>query len=139
MKKNTLLTIIAEWLEEWEMPALILRNQPAMDLEGLKRIFAIAGPRRAGKTYYMYQLIQSLLQSGRYNKEHILFLDFEDYRLGDFSGDAMDEIFTAFHQLVGRYPLFLFKNIFTAVTFLILLHRLKPLHAEIYWPPLTIL
>lgn len=108
MKKETLLTIIAEWLEEWEMPTLILRNQPEIDLEDLKRIFAIVGPRRAGKTYYMYQLIQSLLQSGRYNKEHILFLDFEDYRLGDFRGDVMGKIFTAFHQLVGRYPLFLF-------------------------------
>lgn len=108
MKKDALLTIIAEWLEEWEVPALISRNQPAIDLEDLKRIFAIVGPRRAGKTYYMYQLIQSLLQSGRYSKEHILFLDFEDYRLGEFSGDVMDEIFTAFHQVVGRYPFFLF-------------------------------
>ncbi len=108
MKKDALLTIIAEWLEEWEMPSLVPRNQPAIVLSELRRILAIVGPRRAGKTYFMYQLIQSLLQGGKYSKEEILFLDFEDYRLGEFSGDFIDEILTAFHQIAGRYPRFLF-------------------------------
>jgi len=108
MKRDTLLVIIAEWLEEWEMPPLVSRHQPAIEPADLKRILAIVGPRRAGKTYFMYQLIQSLLQGNQYSKEHILFLDFEDYRLVDFTGDAMDELFAAFHQLAGRYPLFLF-------------------------------
>jgi len=108
MKRDTLITIIAEWLEEWEMPSLVSRGQFAIKPAALKRILAIVGPRRAGKTYFMYQLIQSLLQSSRYAKEHILFLDFEDYRLGELTGDVMDEIFTVFHQVAGRYPLFLF-------------------------------
>jgi len=108
MKKDALLTIIAEWLEEWEMPSLIPRNQPVIELAEIKRILAIVGPRRAGKTYFMYQLIHSLLRNSRHSKEDILFLDFEDYRLGELTGDAMDEIFTAFHQIAGRYPLFLF-------------------------------
>jgi len=58
MKKDALLTIIAEWLEEWEVPPLVPRNQPVMEPADIKRILAIVGPRRAGKTYYMYQLIQ---------------------------------------------------------------------------------
>jgi len=108
MKKDALLTIIAEWLEEWDAPEIIERNQPAIKPDELKRILAIVGPRRAGKTYFMYQLISSLLKINKYSKEDILFLDFEDYRLGDLTGDAMDDIFTAFHHLVGRYPSFLF-------------------------------
>jgi predicted AAA+ superfamily ATPase len=108
MKRDVLLAIIAEWLEEWEMPSLVSRHQPVVDPADLKRILAIVGPRRSGKTFFMYQIIQSLLQGGQYSKEHILFLDFEDYRLGEFTGDTMDELFAAFHQLVGRYPLFLF-------------------------------
>ena len=108
MKRDVLLAIIAEWLEEWEMPSLVSRHQPAIDPADLKRILAIVGPRRSGKTFFMYQIIQSLLQGGQYSKEDILFLDFEDYRLGEFTGDTMDELFTAFHQLAGRYPLFLF-------------------------------
>lgn len=108
MKRNALLTIIAEWLEEWEMPSLVFRHQPKIEADNLRRILAIVGPRRAGKTYFMYQLIQSLLQDKQYSKEHILFLDFEDYRLGEFTGEDMDELFAAFYQLVGRHPLFLF-------------------------------
>ena len=108
MKRDALLAIIAEWLEEWEIPSLVPRNQQAIEPADLKRILAIVGPRRAGKTYFMYQLIQSLLQSGQYSKKDILFLDFEDYRLGEFTGDSMDELFAAFHQLAGRYPRFLF-------------------------------
>jgi uncharacterized protein len=108
MKKDALLTIIAEWLEEWEMPSLVSRDQPAIAPPDLKRILAIAGPRRAGKTYFMYQLIHSLLQNNAYSKKDILFLDFEDYRLGEFTGDPMDEILTAFQQVAGGHPSFLF-------------------------------
>ncbi|MBN2688755.1 MAG: ATP-binding protein [Deltaproteobacteria bacterium] len=108
MKKDALLTIIAEWLEEWEIPSLVTRNQHAINPLERKRILAIVGPRRAGKTYFMYQLIRSLLEHNEYSKEDILFLDFEDYRLGKFTGDPIDEILTAFNQVAGRYPRFLF-------------------------------
>ncbi len=108
IKKDALFTIVAEWLEESEIPPLVPREQHTIESDNLDRILAIVGPRRAGKTYFMYQLIQSLIQSGRYSKEDILFIDFEDYRLGGFTGDDMDELFVAFHQLAGRYPRFLF-------------------------------
>jgi predicted AAA+ superfamily ATPase len=108
MRKEALLTIVAEWLEEGTIPPLVLRDQHAIDPEKLNRILAVVGPRRAGKTYFMYQLIQFLQQGGRYSKEDILFIDFEDYRLGGFVGSDMDELFAAFHKLAGRYPRFLF-------------------------------
>jgi len=108
IKRDVLLTIIAEWLEEGDIPQLILRNQSYKEPITLKRILAIVGPRRAGKTYFMYQLIQSLLENGQGLKKDILFMDFEDYRLGGFTGDNMDELLAAFHQLAGRYPHFLF-------------------------------
>jgi predicted AAA+ superfamily ATPase len=107
-KRDALITILAEWLEEGELPSLVLRNQPAIEPENLKRILAIVGPRRAGKTYYMYQIIQSLLQNGKYKKKDILFIDFEDYRLGNFTGDNIDELLAAFHQIAGQHPQFLF-------------------------------
>jgi hypothetical protein len=44
MKKDILLAIIAEWLEEWEMPSLVPRNPSAVRPGDLKRILAIAGP-----------------------------------------------------------------------------------------------
>ena len=102
MSKDALLAVIAEWLEEWEMPALVPRDAPDVQPENLKRILAVVGPRRAGKTYFMYQLIQALLSSGRYSKKQILFMDFEDYRLGEIGPDAMEEILVAFHRLAGQ-------------------------------------
>ncbi len=106
--KETLLSVVAEWLEEEGLPSLVPREQPVHGLEALHHILAIVGPRRAGKTYFMYQLISSLLSSGRFSKKDILFVDFEDYRLAGFAGSHMDELLASFYQLAGRYPSFLF-------------------------------
>ena len=103
-----LLTVVAEWLEEGEIPPLVPRGQDPVNPENLVRILAIVGPRRAGKTYFMYQLIQFLLEKGGYSKKDILFIDFEDYRLGGFTAPDMDDLLAAFHQLAGQYPRFLF-------------------------------
>ena len=46
----------------------------------LGKILTIIGPRRAGKTYYLYQLIAELEDSGIKRKQ-ILYLNFEDERL----------------------------------------------------------
>jgi predicted AAA+ superfamily ATPase len=76
MNGDILLNILDEWLEEWEMPSLIPRDTSAISPEKLKRILAIVGLRRSGKTSFMYQLIDSILQTGRYTKKDILFLDY---------------------------------------------------------------
>ncbi len=110
LTKEVLLTIVAEWLREWEIPPLLSRNLKTIDPEKLKRVLAIVGPRRAGKTYFMFQLILSLLHNGRYSKEDILFIDFEDYRLSGFTEREVDNLFAAFHQLSGRYPRYLFLD-----------------------------
>ena len=75
IKKDVLLAVVAEWLEEWEVPSLVSRNQYPIEPENLHHILAIVGPRRSGKTYFMFQLIKSLLQSGRYSKEDIVTHD----------------------------------------------------------------
>ena len=108
LNKETLLAIVAEWIEEAEIPSLIIRQGYSVELEKLNRVLAIVGARRAGKTYFMYQLIDSLLKSGRYTKHDILFIDFEDYRLSNFTTDNIDDLFAAFHQITGQYPRFLF-------------------------------
>ena len=96
--------VIAEWLEEQRIPPLIRRDTPAPDLGRMSEILAVVGPRRAGKTYFMYQLIGDLIDSGACQKDDILFVDFEDYRLVDFSPGDMDGLFTAFTQLTGKSP-----------------------------------
>ncbi|MFZ4780092.1 MAG: ATP-binding protein, partial [Terrimicrobiaceae bacterium] len=63
--------------------------------------------RRAGKTFYFFQLIRELVESG-VERADILFVDFEDYRLADLGRDPVDALLTAHHQIAGRAPKFLF-------------------------------
>ena len=108
INKDVLIKVVAEWLEEWEFPSLISRNNYNINPENLNQILAIIGPRRAGKTYFMYELIQGLIQSKKYSKKDILFIDFEDFRLSGLKGNNIDELFEVFYQLTNRYPHFLF-------------------------------
>jgi hypothetical protein len=108
MNTEILKKIIAEWLGEKVFPPLMKRDAPDLVLEQASEIIAVAGPRRAGKTCYMYQLIQDLTGQGNWNREDILFIDFEDYRLTDFTAADMDILLAAFHQVTGKAPTFLF-------------------------------
>jgi predicted AAA+ superfamily ATPase len=108
MAIDSLLQIVGEWIEETTLPKLIQRTIDPVNIERLRDILAIVGPRRAGKTFLMYQLIKSLLETGRWTKKDILFVDFEDYRLKGFRTEEMDSLFVAFNQLTGQYPKFLF-------------------------------
>ena len=96
MRKNQLLQVIAEWLREMVFPPSTQRQMLSLDLRKQRAILAVAGPRRAGKTYYLYQLIQDLMESKGILKEDILFVDFEDYRLQGFGPPDVDNLFTAF-------------------------------------------
>lgn len=108
MKTEILKKIIAEWLEEKVFPPLVRRDAPELVLDRVSEIIAVAGPRRSGKTCYMYQLIQDLLGQGNWHREDILFIDFEDYRLTDFIAADIDALLTAFQQVTGKAPTFLF-------------------------------
>lgn len=100
-------SIVSEWLEEFILPDLVEREAPHPPLENLKDILAIVGPRRAGKTFYFFQLIRELMAAGA-TRQDILFVDFEDYRVPDLGNDPMDALLTAHHQISGRAPKYLF-------------------------------
>lgn len=100
--------VVAEWLDEQGLPVLIERDMPSVDLAALSEILAIVGPRRCGKTYYMYQLMAKLMADGICDKTKILFVDFEDYRLEGIKADDIDVLLTAFNQLTGCSPVYVF-------------------------------
>ncbi|MFH0881089.1 MAG: AAA family ATPase, partial [Lentisphaerota bacterium] len=108
MKTDIVKRIIAEWLEETTLPTLVQRDISPVDLTRLNEILAIVGPRRAGKTYFMYQLIEGLLQKKICSKDDVLFIDFEDYRLADFTTADVDSLLVAFNQLTGKNPSYIF-------------------------------
>lgn len=93
--ENILKRIIADFHQR-PYPDL-KRRQKQVPLETGK-IITIVGPRRAGKTCFLFQLMGDLEQQGVL-REQILYLNFEDERL-ELSGDY-DRIIDAY---LGLYP-----------------------------------
>ncbi len=93
--------IVIEWMD-FRIPPFFPREIPFE--RGLLDDFivAISGPRRAGKTYFMYQIISGLLESG-VERENILYINLEDDRLFPLKPDGMDRILEKFMELYGEH------------------------------------
>lgn len=102
--RNTLKKLLTEMYEK-KLPDLIKRDIN-VDIHTTDNIIAIIGPRRSGKTYFMFQLIKKLLSE--YSKDDILFVDFEDYRLAPLTDFQIDDLFTCFYELFHKEPRFIF-------------------------------
>jgi predicted AAA+ superfamily ATPase len=68
--------VLLEWKER-ELPKNIIKRDVKVWFN--KHIVSIIGPRRAGKTYFMFQLISELLEKG-FTKDDIVYVDFTDPR-----------------------------------------------------------
>lgn len=71
-----------------EFPKLVDRT---LKVSSGKKITAIIGPRRAGKTYYLYQIMREVIKSGK-NKEDIVYLNFESTKLFDINFKEIREV-----------------------------------------------
>ncbi len=107
MPENNIKLLISEWLESESLPEMVERETGDLNIDELSSILAIVGPRRAGKTWFMYQIISDLMERG-VEKNDILFIDFEDYRLTGMEPAVIDAILSVFYQLTDRYPSYLF-------------------------------
>jgi predicted AAA+ superfamily ATPase len=93
--KTTLKRIIADFHQNF-LP--VFRRRELVVPLNLDKIITIIGPRRAGKTYYLYQIMGELEKRG-IARHQMLYLNFEDERLV-LDGDN-DLIFDAYREL---YP-----------------------------------
>ncbi len=76
MNKNELKEYLADF-QQRSLPFLIERE---LIVKFTSKIVSIIGPRRAGKTYFLYQQMKQLLQQG-VAKTSLLYLNLEDPRL----------------------------------------------------------
>ena len=76
--------------------------EEAMNLLSSKRTLLIIGPRRAGKTTLMEQMMKEL--SGKYNPKRFLYINFEDYALSSqkLSSQILEDIVQVYTEEV--YP-----------------------------------
>jgi predicted AAA+ superfamily ATPase len=107
LRDDVLRGVAAEWLDRPPASNLIPRDA-VLDLTSNAFITAVVGPRRAGKTSFMLHAADALIRSRKAVRKDFLFVDFEDYRLQGFTPQDIDRLLTAFHQLTGQYPRFLF-------------------------------
>ena len=78
---------------------LIHRDLELPDIEN--KIFAIIGMRRVGKSSYLFQKIKELRESG-VDKDTILYLNFEDERLGEFNDKSLGLLLDMFFRIVPK-------------------------------------
>ena len=96
---------IRRYIEDWygkELPPLLPRELKTAQIEG--KVTCIVGPRRAGKTYYFFQLMKQPV------KEVSLYLDFEDSALLTVKFDEVQEIANLFTEITGKEPRYIFLD-----------------------------
>ena len=63
--------------------------------------YVLVGLRRAGKSYLLYQDIQTKIHEKEITAEHILYINFEDERLLGMQTEKLDNLLEAYREL---YP-----------------------------------
>ncbi len=79
LPRETLVRVLRDQ-QEGVPPPLVRRDISIPTRPPLRRAVSVVGPRRAGKTYSMFQLMRDLMSAG-VARERLLYLDLEDYRL----------------------------------------------------------
>jgi len=96
MKDN--LSQLIDDFHERGLPEPVPREKIFSEIKGKADV--VIGMRRAGKTWFCYQKIIELLETGT-RKEDILFLNFEDDRLLEFNVSHFQEILDVYY---AKYP-----------------------------------
>ncbi|MFQ1020772.1 ATP-binding protein [Tardisphaera saccharovorans] len=95
--RETLKRVVAESLSA-SLPDVIPRDVK-VDLNS-PSIVALAGVRRAGKTYEMFSIMKALVQQG-VPRSRLLYVNFEDERLRGIGTDQLQEVIDVYHELSG--------------------------------------
>ncbi|MDD4877826.1 MAG: ATP-binding protein [Candidatus Nanoarchaeia archaeon] len=68
-------------------------------------IISLVGPRRAGKTYIMYDIIRN---RQKLRDEEFIFVNFENAEISGIAASGVKELINTHEQIYGRKPLYLF-------------------------------
>lgn len=111
IKRETWIGIIKDF-RDLEFPKLVERNLEVETDLPIKRVISIIGPRRAGKTFFMFQVVKSLLDN-KVGKNRILYVNFEsDLLIGCSALDLRDmiEIFYEIYPENKNRKIYLFLD-----------------------------
>lgn len=94
MDRNLAMEIISEWHEQ-ELPDLVQRDI-SFEVPTIKKTIAIIGPRRAGKSFFLYEVISRILDVSR---EGTLFVNLEDHRLMEPKVEDLDILLKTYYEM----------------------------------------
>lgn len=97
---ETIKTIISDF-HQWKLPSPITARNLKVPIDSDK-IISIIGPRRTGKTWFLFDLIQTLRKET--DPRSIIYINFEDERL-DIKAADMHIIIDAYQQLYPDFEL----------------------------------
>ncbi len=103
MSKDNLKVIIKEF-HETGLPPLVER-QLSIDFSlfksRVKKIITVIGPRRAGKTYFLFQIMHKLLANGM-DITDMIYINFEDERILPMEGKNLQHVLDAYYELYEK-------------------------------------
>ncbi|MCG7850181.1 MAG: ATP-binding protein [ANME-2 cluster archaeon] len=97
MTKKEMFKYIIKEFHEARLPEPYGRN---LTIPETQKVISLIGPRRVGKTYYFYQLINNLIENS-INPGQILYINFEDDRILPLNVTDLNAILEAYYEL---YP-----------------------------------
>jgi uncharacterized protein len=106
MEKATLKKIILE--QQARIPGIKVRERDYVIEANANYIFT--GQRRAGKTYFLYGIIQQMLSEGHVMEE-IIYINFEDERLLELTLADLDAVLVSYKELFTHQPILFFDEI----------------------------
>lgn len=94
---------LIEEFQEWDIPIPFARliDIPEMPSR-IRKAQVFVGMRRTGKTWLMYQHMHRLMNQG-WEKEQLLYINFEDDRLSNFSSSDFQSILDAYFDLYPKF------------------------------------
>jgi predicted AAA+ superfamily ATPase len=100
IEKRVIKSLIIEKQEE--IPEISLVKRP-LDLESAAN-YVFIGLRRSGKSYLLYQHIQDLIRKGTVQKEHILYVNFEDERIAAMKAEDLGLFIESYKEMYDFRP-----------------------------------
>jgi len=106
--KEVIKKLIAEF---WDKDIdYIPRKKITEELATAKSSIIITGPRRAGKSYTIYEIRDMIMKKGA-DKKDFLYINFEDERLSEFKKEQLELLLEAYYEMREQKPIIFLDEI----------------------------
>ena len=93
------------------IPDLIKRDIALPSFKKINKVFVVIGPRRAGKTFVLYQAMKQSIKEG-HKIEDIIYLNFENEKLAEIKSTQLSLILDSYFELYDiKKPILFFDEI----------------------------